>query len=144
MLLLFQELNCKSNEPPGSSVTLNSQINVGNLYISQKERYLLIVHVDVQNCKKKPFPRNHAQSLALSWVVDLDVLGHRSWGAGSWVSGPRILGLGILGLESGGLGVLGPGSQVLFLTMPVGCAFDSCNVFKVGIIIINLFYVDKT
>ena len=47
-----------------SSVTLNSQVNVRNLYISQKERDLLIVHVDVHKIKKKARPKSNAQALA--------------------------------------------------------------------------------
>ena len=40
-----------------SSITLNSQVNIRDLYISQKERDLLIVHVDVQKIKKKTLPK---------------------------------------------------------------------------------------
>ena len=51
---------------------------------------------------KKTFPKNHAQLLALSWVVYLEVLGPGSRVPGSW-------------FLSAGVGSLGSGSWVLIL-----------------------------
>ena len=58
---------------------------------------------------KKTFLKNHAQLLALSWVVDLEVLGPGSRVPGSWFLSPgvgswgRVLGSWVLGFR-----VLGP------------------------------------
>ena len=56
---------------------------------------------------KKTFPKNHAQLLALSWVVYLEVLGPGSRVPGSW-----FLSAGVGSWDSGSLG---SGSWVLIL-----------------------------